>query len=725
MLTTVRAAALAFATCALVAALTPATSAQSVPHTEPGVVIRERVELPPSESPPAALGAGSICATVGGTTGPFTVPHDGAIRATIVLSTYGEAADPAYVRLDATPEPGYFGLTVRGLDGALRRDSVSMAGYFAYQWGTADWGDPDTLRVYGPADGGVGGNPWLVAGEVAAGEAVEALWFRVAGVPFPGAHPLAPAGTHPFTPLCAYPAQGVFNTGDGLAQGNTGPVRIEASLLADAGPGRLVVTPDTLGRGGEAGVALSEPAPPPLPVTLSVEDPAYGGFVTVPAPGDAPVPPQPSLSTTAGELSTVRFRVADDAPLGTVTLGALFPDGSSLEGSLTVVKPDTLVVSFSQEAVSSGSSVGVEVTAYSAEGERLPRSALADSTFIGLAAFSGPFGELVAGDKQGHVLRGVTWGEISDGAVSFLAIASPDVTCDYQDISVLAGGAGIDGGGTLRVFSSADGLLGAESAPCSQIYTVERKDDIRDWIHANCPGYTPDPVSSKEDARIDKIYERSASGYLGNMGWGRVAGYSRPVDGYLRSFEDTRGNQYPQVSVILESKRTEGRPVSSSGDFAQARAHISFLAAQRLSFFSDMQALNPDTMLPLYSFAEPVLIYVSQNRRPGEAAWELGSPGFVRPNGTVSPDMQATIFDDANAGNVQLIHAKVALLGGFYRTLAVRTLTPLAMVDSPNAFVDELAESFSLRLDDFTYFTFEEFEYQCDALSLPGSQPAP
>ena len=101
----------------------------------------------------------------------------------------------------------------------------------------------------------------------------------------------------------------------------------------------LVVTPDVLGRGGEAELALSEPVPPDETVTLSVADPSVGGFVVEPpvaVRASTSSDPPPSLATTVGMLPSVRFRVADDAPLGPVVLTAALGGGASADGSLEV-----------------------------------------------------------------------------------------------------------------------------------------------------------------------------------------------------------------------------------------------------------------------------------------------------------------------------------------------------------------------------------------------------
>lgn len=313
------------ATCALALAGVLAPLAQSQ------VIIRERVELPPP--PSAALTADPLC--VGGTIpGPLLVESDGPFEIWVSLVSAGDPDDSAYVPFHDTPGLAV-GATVREAGGALRMPSASLEGHL--EWTDGGFGS----WAFTPVD------PYavLTLGEVVTGEVVEAVWMQIPGAPYPGASALAPAGAWPVEGVCQVQG-GDFIAFEEVAGGASG---IEMLLIEIVGaapvPTGLVVTPDTLGRGGEAALALPPNAPssPTVPVTLFVEDPAYGGFVTVPPAAGArsaeTSPPQPWLTTTVGALPTVRFRVADDAPLGTVELLAAFNDGTSLEGSLTVSAP--------------------------------------------------------------------------------------------------------------------------------------------------------------------------------------------------------------------------------------------------------------------------------------------------------------------------------------------------------------------------------------------------
>lgn len=83
------------AACALAffGALASPASAQSSPRAGSGVIIRERVELPPPELPSNAISPDPLCPY--GLVGPYSVVADGVLRAVIVLTTAGDPADPA------------------------------------------------------------------------------------------------------------------------------------------------------------------------------------------------------------------------------------------------------------------------------------------------------------------------------------------------------------------------------------------------------------------------------------------------------------------------------------------------------------------------------------------------------------------------------------------------------------------------------------------------------
>lgn len=463
-----------------------------------------------------------------------------------------------------------------------------MAGYFAYEGGSGDTG-PDSVRVYGPAAGDIGEDPWLVVGEVAAGETVEALWFQVAGVPFPGAHALAPAGAHPFTPLCSYGPESLTTYGT-EAQGNSGPVRIEVGLAAEVAP---LMAPDTLFSRQAASFPALVDLPPSMALTLTAEDASGGGktvggfFLTDPpgTPDPKPVPRSglflpTTLQTTAGELSRVRFVAAlDDAD--TTRVARLRIDatawGEVAEYTVPIYSslPDSVEVLLSTLSVGAGDAVTVTARVYNRAGRFVPPEAVGFAPMaVGVRSDGG--GLLHYEGEAAGVFR-IRYDDLAGGAVTFIATGEG---CS-DAATLIASARGADGifssTAELSLLNSGERAVGGKGAtnPCGTADVRVTQQEVWDWATENCDGI--DTSTPQGEQLANTLFEEVVAESFGVKMESKDPNVQspRPVDGYEVE------NGY--VVKLYETKNVKSWTFNNSGLLVpkQAMAHIQRLVDHR------------------------------------------------------------------------------------------------------------------------------------------------
>ncbi len=305
---------------------------------------------------------------------------------------------------------------------------------------------------------------------------------------------------------------------------------------------------------------------PATEVTLTVSDGALA-YLDYRTSGSSTVLNGPSITVPySGARGGVTFgsfsgnRPVCDTPVTVAASGGglsgsaeIVIRGSSMGTGSVVI--DTLLVSVAPNPVAPGDSATVLVTALSAAGCDVS-STVPDSTRMAVGVLTSYYGDLEYEGERAPVLLDVPYGDIRAGLVRF--VADGEASCEGDTLRVYVEGDGFRGYGEVALLQSENPLNRSATNECPTPWPTETPESIFEWHVENC-GFT-EPLSESEREEITLNYERILAQHLfGGMGWGQIAGYHRPADGYLRWYANS-GVPTSYVSAIFESKLRDAPP---------------------------------------------------------------------------------------------------------------------------------------------------------------------